>query len=134
MTAPDRLRFVIQILRREGSAEAVRVAKDLERYLAGAADGLTLDLALGVSPEPGASPWYEIEARARRDAALRALREHHFADLSIRASARAIREFALRHRGDASSTDSRKRLLAEALEPGLPIPRGRQLENILRND
>lgn len=144
MTAADRLRHAAGVLRREGSADALAVAGDIERYLEDAAIGLTLDIALGVSPAPGQTPWWEREARERRNAAIRELREHCFGDLGITAAARAIEEEARRFQASAwrydrgrekiSGGDERHRLLGEALRTGLPFPGSRQLRTILGNE
>ena len=94
MSAADRLRHAVALLRQAGDADALATAADIDRYLAGAASGLTLDIALGVSPASGQTPWWEAERRETRDRAIRELREHHFSDLKIGAAARAIAQEA----------------------------------------
>lgn len=142
MSPADRLRHIVMVLREEGSAESIEAARKIEDYLAGAAEGLTLDLALGCSPAPGQTPWWEAEARERRNAKLRKLRETHFGNLGLTAAARAIEQEARRYQATArqrgrredAESDPRKRLLSEALETGLSMPKARQLIEILRSE
>jgi hypothetical protein len=143
MSAADRLRNAAAALRRDGGADALAVACDIERYLEDAAIGLTLDIALGVSPAPGATPWWETEKRERRNAAIRELRERYFGNVGITAAARAIEEEARRYqaatwrhdrgREKNASGDERRKLLGAALGTGLPFPGSRQLRTILGN-
>jgi len=143
LAAVDRLRLAAAVLRRDGSRDALQVAAEIERYLEDAPRGLTLDLALGLSPAPGQTPWWEAEAFAARNRAIRKLRDSHFGNLRITSAARAIERAARRYQaqpghGRQSTTidasDDRKRLIGEALSTGLPFPGERQLLNILRNE
>jgi hypothetical protein len=70
--------------------DAMPFVAAVRRYEAGAAHGLTLDAALGLAARQGASGWWTIEARRRRDLKLRALRVTRFAHLKREEAARAI--------------------------------------------
>ncbi len=111
--------------------EAVRI------YEAGAADGLTLDRALGLTPSPGKDGWWKAEPRARRDAALRAAHRKQFSGLALTAAAREIARrahrlqlAALRHEPEPPQPADVH--LMDALASGAPIPGPRQLANVLR--
>jgi len=142
LAAIGRLRRTAEVLRREGSCDALLVVEGLERYFEGAARGVTLELTLGLSPAPGQTPWWEAEALAARNRAIRELRARHFGDLGITSAARAISQAARRlqsasqreHGRPAGAVDDRKRLIDEALGTGLPFPGERQLLNILRSE
>ncbi len=112
-------------------AEAVRA------YEAGAANGLTLDHALGLTSPPGGAGWWEVERRARRDAALRAAHREQFSGLALTAAAREIARrahrlqlAALRHEPEPPQPADVH--LVDALASGAPIPGPRQLANVLR--
>jgi hypothetical protein len=112
-------------------------AEAVARYEVGAEDGLTLDRALGLVPPPGGEPWWECERRTRRDAAIRALREHCFADLGVTMAARQI---AARGRRLAATRWDREgrvpaagdELLIQALASGAPFPGARRIRDIIR--
>lgn len=132
----DCLRKALAILRHDGSAEVVFVADRIEKYIAGARNGERLDTALGLAPLPGATPWWEIEARAERDAVLKMLRDRHFPNLLLSEAAREISAIALRRqsRGFGPPANDREKLVDAALRTGLPVPGPRQLSKILRNE
>src|SRR5579872_426769 len=112
----------------------------LRRYQAGGPSGLSFDRALGLVPEGGQESWWTVEARRKRDDLIRALREQHFPDIGVTRAAHRIAKLAADYQaaiwrsGGARRPDSdpRKRLVASALETGLPFPKARHVENILR--
>ncbi len=135
-TAIARLRTLAGVLERTRAAPWFVEA--LRTYERGAADGVTLDQVLGLTPPPGGDGWWEAEPRARRDAALRAVHRQHFGDLCITAAAREIGRRAQRLqlaalRREAEPPQPGDALLVDALASGVPIPRPRQLVNILCN-
>ena len=54
------------------------VAERLRAYLAGAADGVTLEQALGILKAPNGAPWYLGEGRELRNRELRVLVARHY--------------------------------------------------------
>lgn len=114
-------------------------AEAFARYEAGAEDGMTLDRALGLVPPPGGEPWWEAERRTRRDTAIRALREQHFADLGVTKAAQQIasrgrRLAATRWDRDGRVPAAGDELLIQALATGAPFPGPRRIEDILRSE
>jgi hypothetical protein len=97
---------------------------------------VTLERAVGLVPMPGNEAWWTIEARERRDRAIRTIAANYCADLGIARAARQIAKDGAdyqastwrhdRNRVDMASaiTEPKKRLLAEALSTGLPFPYG----------
>ena len=71
------------------------LARSIERYLRH--DCESLNEAFGVTQAHGGLPWWREAAIRARDAALRALAEAHFGDLTVYARARAIEETAARY-------------------------------------
>ena len=69
------------------------------RYLADAASGLPLDLALGLSPPPGHATWWQAESLEARDDAIRGLANRFFPDLLVGPQAKEIERLALRYGG-----------------------------------
>ncbi len=131
-----RLRKLAGVLERTGAARWF--AEGLAAYEAGAADGVTLDRALGLTPPPGGDAWWQVEPRNRRDAALREARRQHFGDLGITTAARRIAARAHRLqvaalRAEPEPPQPGDELLVDALASGVPIPRPRRLEDILRS-
>lgn len=132
-----RLRKLAGVLERTRAAPWF--AEALRTYEAAAAEGVTLDQVLGLTPPPGGDGWWEAEPRARRDAALRAVHRQHFGDLCITVAAREIGRRAQRlHQAklhdEAEPPQPCDALLVDALASGVPIPRTRQLVNILCNE
>ncbi len=72
LTAVEKLRRLVPVLE-AGDAEARWLAECLCNYFDGAERGLTADMALDLSPMPGAAAWWTAEAIEARDAALRDL-------------------------------------------------------------
>lgn len=132
-----RLRKLAGVLERTRAAPWF--AEALRTYELGAADGVTLDHVLGLTPPSGGDGWWEAEPRARRDAALRKVHRQHFGNLCITAAAREIGRRAQRLqlaalRREAEPPQPGDELLVDALASGVPIPRPRQLVNILCNE
>lgn len=106
-----------------GSPEA-RIADRLRPWLdGGAAGGMTLEEALGLKPERGGAPWWVLEARRKRDAAIRALAQP-FETESFSEQARRVLSAAGRYRKvrwkrdrarDADYRDPRNRALRDLL-------------------
>ncbi|MGH9644851.1 MAG: hypothetical protein ACRD3Q_20805, partial [Terriglobales bacterium] len=69
-----RLRAVAAHLVEGNHPEAAWFAARLSEYEAGAPFGLQLGAAFGLHLAPGAQGWWESEARAKRDALIRAMR------------------------------------------------------------
>jgi hypothetical protein len=119
-------------------------AAAIQRYLAGAAEGLDLGRAFGLVPEAGREAWWTREAMSRRDAALRALHKQHFPDLAATKAAAEIEKLGRayqtsswrfdRHALPADVADPRKALLREALDAGRSFPGKRHIERILRHE
>jgi hypothetical protein len=114
----DRLRRVAAALE-SGEApaadDATWFADAVTRYALGACDGLTLDRALGLVSKPGCRPWWRIEERAQREAAVKRVAEEYFSDLSAAAAADEIARAARRLR--VARDDSEAARLAAAKRP-----------------
>ena len=116
----------------------------LTRYEKEAASGLDLDRAFDLIPAPGNEAWWTAEARHRRDDRIRKLREQCFPDLGVTEAAREIGKLAFayqttawrfdRQRPEVDIADKRKALLRDALATGMPFPKERHLQTILRNE
>jgi hypothetical protein len=113
MTAIDDLRHAVTVLKREGSAVAVRVAEGVERYIAEASAGLSLDGALGVATRSGNRPWWRAEQKARRAAAISRVAGEYFSDLSAAAAADEITRAARRERGARNDSDAARQAAAK---------------------
>lgn len=114
-------------------------AEAFARYEAEAEEGLTLDRALGLVPPLGGEPWWDAERRTRRDMAIRALREQHFADLGVTRAAQQIATRGKRLQATAWQRETRQpaagdELLIKALATGAPFPGARRIEDILRSE
>ena len=97
---------------------------------------MTLDRALGLVPPPGGEPWWEAERRTRRDAAIRALREQHFADLGVTQAAQQIASRGRRLQATRWDREGRiaapgDELLIAALASGAPFPGARRIRDII---
>lgn len=89
--AIDRLRGIAMRLEAREDPDAEWFREALALYESGAPHGLGLAAAFGLRPAgPGATPWWELEARAARDALLRIVAARYFGGLSHRAQAAAI--------------------------------------------
>ncbi len=70
MTTPAAtLRRVLPLLE-TGGEDARAVAAAFKQYLEHAHEGLTMDVALGLTPKRGGDRWFNLEAIQRRDAAI----------------------------------------------------------------
>lgn len=126
---------------RPSAADMAWLAAALEKYLAEAPLGLTMDAALDLVPTAGCNAWWRIEAREARNAAIVELHRNCFADLQIPKAAKEIARLV--HKAQKPSRkltqsptvpESRAdRLIAAALCTGLPFPGQRQIANILGN-
>jgi len=116
---------------------AQALADALRRYEAEGPFGMTLDQAVGVARAAGQTRWWEAEAAERRDAALRAIRAQHCADLPITHAARRIADMGKRHQAGAGRRDRRpdpsKALLDTVMQAG-GFPGERRILDILRSE
>lgn len=116
---------------------AQALADALRRYEAEAPFGTTLEQAAGLSRAPGQTAWWEAEAADRRNAALRAIRDQHCADLPITQAARHIATLGKRHQAGAGRRDRRpdpsKALLDAVVQAG-GFPGPRRILDILRSE
>lgn len=143
----DDLREAARLLDAEGSPAAKRVAAGLRRYEAMAKDGMTLDLALNLSPAPGHDAWWTVEAVERRNALIRELGSRCFADLPITRQAEEIAKVAQTYQATAWARNRRKApaelRFADDVQrhvdailragPRAKVPGKRQLQTILGN-
>ena len=86
----------------------------IERYQA-EAGSLTLDDALGLSRRGGAGPWWVVEARERRDAAVRELHASFFASLDRPAAAKVILQLSRRRRESRAPASGGRDALMDAV-------------------
>lgn len=105
------------------------------RYIAAAEAGnaVGLDVALGLG-RPGRHGWWTVEARKRRDALLRELRQRQYPHLDDGEAARQIATLARRANGAAvivRPAAEANDLLLSALCTGLGIPGAKQLRAII---
>lgn len=121
------------------SEVAFYVRESLARWKAGE----PLEKAFGVARRPGQRSRKTVADLAISDRAIRELRRQYFADLGITAAAREIaragRQYeasAWRHdrRNPSDIADSRRQLMAEALQHRPSFPRQRRIVDILRNE
>jgi hypothetical protein len=110
-----RLRQAKAALEREGSAEAAWLVGVIEEYETKAPNGVTLDRAAGLVPKPGGRPWWRVEERAQREAAVKRVAEEYFSDLSAAAAADEIARAARRLRVARDDSDAAR--LAAAKRP-----------------
>ncbi len=143
LTAVDRLRKLIPALD-DGDADQQWLAGGLARYLSDAERGLSLELALDLSPAPGQAAWWTQEAAQARDAVLCEMAMRFWPDLLPGAQARHIERLALRYSAagwlrDRDRADMPERLIGTEAEwlwracksgAAMPIKR-RQIETIL---
>ena len=116
---------------------AAAIAAALRRYEAEAPFGMTLDRALGLAPAPGKTPWWQAEASERRNAALRAIRDQHFANLGNTQAAREIATMGRRFLASAGRRDrlpSEAKLLLETVARSGGFPGPRRIMDILRSE
>lgn len=129
-TSPiDDLRRAAEVLEGSGDPAAQRFAARLRQYDADA--GATgLGRAADVEPAPGRTPWWEVEAQSRRNAAIRAIREREFPDMGVTAASREIAKLGRRY-----ARSSRRDALLEAVTAtGLSFPKERRIRDILGNE
>jgi hypothetical protein len=94
----------IELLRRVAArlsgiedADAGEFAARLAEYEAGARHGLTLGAAFGLTLGRGETPWWQLEASARRDEILRDLAARYFPSLRQRRAATALMQAIARY-------------------------------------
>ncbi len=91
-----RLRRLAVVLR-DGDGDAQWLARGLCEYLDGAERGLSLDLALDLSPAPGQANWWTAEGIEARDAALREMAARFWPERKVASQAYEIHRAALRY-------------------------------------
>ena len=115
-----RIAAALEAGERPGPADGEWLASRLQRYIDGAALGLTiataLDLALG-SSEP---TWFQEEQRGQRDDAIHDLAARYYPSLRPGTQAREIERLALRYAASAWRHDRDRGALGERAEPGRP--------------
>jgi hypothetical protein len=117
-TPIDRLRRVAAALERgevPAAADAAWLASGVTRCVLGARGGATLDRELGLVAKPGGRPWWRIEERAQREAAVKRVAEEYFSDLCAAAAADEIARAARRLR--VARDDSEAARVAAAKRP-----------------
>jgi hypothetical protein len=65
----------------------------------------SIEEAMGLSFPKGGLPWWREEANRKRDAALKALADRHFAHMTVAAQARTIRALTVRYAASAWRLD-----------------------------
>ncbi len=113
--------------------------KAIATYLKNARLGMCPLEALGIATPWGGRPWWDELALLFRDAVIRKVREEHFANLGITTAAKQIAQRARRLQGVALRRDNRQQtdaddLLLQAIKTGVPFPKARRIEDILRNE
>lgn len=131
------LRRAVEVLEASSDPGAKRTAARLRLYDERRGE-VTLDRAAGLVPPPGRLPWWEQEALARRDAAIRTIRERHFRDLGVTQAAREIAVIGKRYATSDGRTsrvpDGCKPLLAAAVSASAGgFPGERRILDILRS-
>jgi hypothetical protein len=112
----------------------------LERYLAEAPEGVSLEKCLGLAAPQGGRSWWREERLARRDTALRIVGAEFFADLDVSPRAEELARALRGHRMPRDDSEAARR--AAAVRPAVrkrfveladvhPIPGPRQIERIL---
>ena len=100
LQAIARLRRLVTAL--EGGDDDARwLASRLQQYLGGAERGLTLDMALELSPMPGTNAWWTDDAIESRDAALQELATRFWPSRKVAGQAFEIHRAALRYAASA---------------------------------
>lgn len=114
--------------------DAAWLGAAIGRYLDAAALGLSLEDVFGITPAAGQSSWWRVEARERRNAALRELRERHFGSLDIPKAAREIGHLVrqVSREPGASSDPDVARLAGQAASAGAAMLGVRQIANVLK--
>ena len=111
----------------------------VREYETAAPAGGTFDRAAGLTPNRGRAPWWVEEARQRRDAAIRQMRDRLFPDLRRSEAAQQIARLLGRRRAPRLPSDSMpagpdKELVAAVLSSSaLPLST-RRIEEILRDE
>lgn len=88
--AIDRLRRISAYLNDTGHGDNEWFKSALDQYESAVCHGLSFDQALGLRLGPGATAWWEIEARRKRDMLIRAIFTRYFRGAKRRVSALAI--------------------------------------------
>jgi hypothetical protein len=117
LAALERLRRIAEAV--QGTPDGEWFGPVLTRYVAGAADGVKLDEAIGVAVPLGGVPWWTERRRAEREAAMRELAAAFAGPPWSRAQAvadalRRYRSTGWRHdkaRGEPWTSDPRRKLM-----------------------
>lgn len=142
----DRVRVAIARLRRivgavtAGDAlapgDAAWLGAAIGRYINEASAGVTLEDAFDLTPPSGQAIWWRVESRERRNAAIRELRERHFATIEISKAAREIVRLLQRVSRDPSTRTEQEDadLAMQAVSAGASMLGPRQVTNILSRE
>jgi hypothetical protein len=116
-----RIAEVLEIVAQHDDAEgdlkgdSAWLASAIRTYEADGPAGLGLDEAFGLALRRGITPWWEQEARHRRDELIRQTAAEYFPDLGLAAAAAEIRRAAIRARHQRKGRETGPgALLAEA--------------------
>lgn len=131
LAAIAELREVAARLERTGDPTLIRHAAALRSYEENAPTGRTLDDMLGLSQRGGAGSWWTQEARARRDEAIRKVREDFLAHLEDGDAADEIERLAARRRlARTQPANDKERLIDDALRAG-KFPKRQRLRDLV---
>ncbi len=131
----DRLRRLAAALEAgelPGPADAAWFAAAVRRYLDEAPAGYSMDDALQLTPPAGQAAWWRVEARERRNTAIRELHRTSFSGFGIpRAASEIARLFHCAQRGGRLPDLQASELVAKALSAGVAIPGPKRIQSIL---
>ncbi len=136
MTASiDRLRRLVAALAAgdpPDAGDAAWFAAAIARYLDEAPAGYSMDDALDLTPPAGQAAWWRVEARERRNAAIRELHRTSFSGFGIpRAASEIARLFHCAQRGGRLQDLRASELVAKVLSAGAAIPGPKRIQSIL---
>jgi hypothetical protein len=136
MSAPiDRLRRLAAALGAgevPDAGDAAWFVAAIAHYLDDAPAGCSMDDALQLKPATGQAAWWRVEARERRNAAIRELHRTSFSTFGIpRAASEIARLFHCAQRGGRLQDLRASELVAEALSAGAAVPGPKRIQSIL---
>jgi hypothetical protein len=103
-----RLAAALEAGRAPDADDASWLANRLARYFADAPRGLTVDMALGLAPMPGAASWWTAEAIGARDGAIRELAKRFYPECRVASAAYKIERLAQRYAASAWRFDQER--------------------------
>ena len=132
------LRHVARLLAEMPDPAAARVSSRLLLYMSEAPhnESMTLPRALGLSPAPGKSTWWEEDKNECRDAAMRTIYQQSFLHSGVTKAARDIvielERYKKTGKPSACLLGVAKEVLDTAVDAG-DIPQARRMLDILRS-